>query len=214
MRFKINHQLFTSIKKKRLLFFAITVAFSTITLAQTSKPITDYMAVSSPIVFDSKAYYLNWSSHPTANFYKQEYLLKGEQAGKFKTMILIDAITGKQELKDVVATRVAELNKMKETNPLINYEIIHNPKTNDYMLDFILTANAEDGSITIIERNVYRYKIFTDKAGNKSAMLFGVSSRAYGSDAAKQFLVSLKQNRKDLMNKVSQFKIPEIKIKQ
>ena len=51
-----------------------------------------------------------------------------------------------------------------------------------------------------------------DKAGNKSAMLFGVSVRAYGASAANQFLISLKSNRKDLINKVSQYKIPSIKI--
>ena len=101
---------------------------------------------------------------------------------------------------------------MKETNPIINYEIIHNPKTDEYILDFLLTANAADGSISILERNVYRYKSFIDKAGNKSAMLFGVSVRAYGASAANQFLISLKSNRKDLINKVSQYKIPSIKI--
>ena len=204
--------MYIQIKYKILLVFVATFTLLNISMGQTNKPATNYMAISSPIVFDGKAYILNWSSHPATNFYKQEYLLKEEVEGKYKTMVLIDAITGKQELKDVVSAKVSEIIKMKESNPLINYETIRNPKTGEYMLDFIMTANANDGSISIIERNVYRYRNFTDKAGNKSVMLFGVSSRAYGADAANQFLISLKRNRKDLISKVAQFKIPDIKI--
>jgi len=207
-----KNRLFTQIKNKTALFIATAFTILTITMAQNNKPATDFMAVPGPIVFDSKAYNLNWSSHPAANFYKQEYLVKGENEDKYKTMLLIDAITGQQELKDVVRTKVAELKKMKEGNPVINYEIIQNPKTSEYMLDFLLTVNAADGSISIIERNVYRYKAFTDKAGKKAVMLLGVSTRAYGAAAANQLLIALKASRKELMNKVAQFKIPELNI--
>jgi hypothetical protein len=59
---------------------------------------------------------------------------------------------------------------------------------------------------------VYRYKTFTDKEGKNGTMLFGVSTRAYGSAAANQFLIALKQNRNESITKISQFKIPAIKI--
>lgn len=204
--------MFAQIKNKAVLLIAAAVTISTITLAQSTQPATDFMAVPGPIYFDNKVYNLNWSSHPAANFYKQEYLVKGDHENKYKTMISIDAITGQQELKNVVAAKVTELKKMKESNPVINYEVIQNPQTGEYMLDFLVTANTADGSISIIERNVYRYKTFIDKAGKKAVMLFSVSTRAYGAADANQFLVLLKGSRKDLMNKVSQFKIPAIKI--
>ena len=204
--------MFTRIINKKVLLFAITLSITNITLAQINKPVTDFIAVPGPIIFDSESYILKWTSHPDVNFYKQEYLVKGELAGKYKTMVLIDVITGQQELKDVIAAKIAELKKIKESNPIVNYEIIHNPKTNEYILDFLLTANASDGSISIIERNVYRYKSFTYKVNKNAVMLFGVSNRAYGAAAADQLLVSLKKTRKDLINKVSQFKMPDIKI--
>lgn len=199
-------------KNKKVLLFVITLTIINITLAQINKPVTDFIAVPGPIVFDSKAYILDWTSHPDLNFYKQEYLVKGELAGKYRTMVLIDVTSGQQELKDVVVAKIAELKKMKESNPIVNYEIIRNPQTGEYILDFVLTANAADGSISIIERNVYRYKAFTDKANKIVVMLFGVSNRAYGAAAADQLIVSLKKTRKDLINKVSQFKMPELKI--
>ena len=204
--------MFTQIKNNVVLLIAMAFTISTMTMAQKNKPVTNYMAVPGPIVFDSKAYHLNWSAHPAANFYKQEYLVKGDAETKYKTMVLIDAIAGQQELKNVVATKISELKKMKESNPVVNYEIIQNPKTGEYLLDFLLTANAPDGSMSIIERNVYRYKIFSNDSGKKGVMLFGVSTRAYGAAAANQMLVSLKATRKDLVNKVSQFTMPDIKI--
>ncbi len=101
---------------------------------------------------------------------------------------------------------------MKESNPLVNYELIDNSKSGEYIIDFLLTANAPDGAISIAERNVYRYKSFTDKAGHTGVMLFGISNRVYGSDV-NPFFTSLKSNRKDLMTKVAQAGIPEITIK-
>ena len=202
----------TKINIKLFLLSVISFCFLNMTLSQTNKSVTDFLGVPGPLLFNTKSYILNWSAHPNANYYKQEYLVKSDRTDKYNTMLLLDVITGKQDLKDIVNNKIAEIKKMKETNPIINYEIIHNPKTDEYILDFLLTANAADGSISILERNVYRYKSFIDKAGNKSAMLFGVSVRAYGASAANQFLISLKSNRKDLINKVSQYKIASIKI--
>jgi len=101
------------------------------------------------------------------------------------------------------------LKKMKETNPVINYDMIENKTTGEYILDFLLTANAADGTISIAERNVYRYKSFTTKAGQKGVLLVGISTRSYG-NAINSFLVSLKANRKDIITKLSQYKMPEI----
>ena len=185
---------------------------SAASFAQPGKPLTEYLHVPGPIVFENKAYNLSWTSHPAANFYKQEYLVKGDDANKFHTMILIDVVTGEGAMKNVVAAKITELKKMKESNPLINYEVISNAKSGEYMIDFLLTANAPDGTISIAERNVYRYRSFTDKAGHTGVMLFGVSNRVYGPEVT-SFFTALKSNRKDLMNKVAQAGIPEITIR-
>jgi hypothetical protein len=92
---------------------------------------------------------------------------------------------------------------------VINYESIANPSTGEYMLDFLLTANGTDGNMAIAERNVYRYKTITTKSGQKGVLLFGVSTRSYGT-AITSFIGSLKSTRKELITKVAQFKMPEI----
>lgn len=149
-------------------------------LAQTNKPVVDYLKVPGPIVFENNEFYLPWSSHPSADLYKHEYIAKADDANQYKTMVLIDVITGEVNIRNTVAAKVSELKTMKESNPVINYEIINNPATGEYLLDFLVTANAPDGSIRIVERNVYRYKPFIDKTGRKTVVLFGISTRAYG----------------------------------
>ena len=200
---------------RKLTTYSFTVIFliiSATVFAQTRKDVPDYLSVPGPIQFDNQTYNLNWSSHPAPNFYKQEYLAKGDIADRCKTMILMDVVTGQQDVKSIVAAKINELKKMKEANPLIDYEAIQNPATGEYMIDFLLTANGNDGSISIVERNVYRYKVFTDKLGIKGVLLFGISVRGYGGDVNK-FFTSLKINRKDLLNKGSQLKMPELTIK-
>src|SRR5690349_21327642 len=90
--------------------------FTTIAYGQTNKTATDYLSVPGPVVFEKISYNLSWSSHPNDVYYKQEYIAKGDVAEKFKTMVFFDAITGETNVKDVVAAKVAELKKMKETN--------------------------------------------------------------------------------------------------
>ena len=189
----------------------VILIFSSATLAQTGRPVTDFLHVSGPVAFNSKTYNLSWTSHPNATFYKQEYLVKGDDANKFHSMLLLDAVTGEMTVKDVVAKKVSELKTMKERNPAINYEVINNAATGEYLLDFLVTANAPDGSMAIAERNVYRYKHFTDKTGHQGILLFGVSTRVYGNDI-NSYLTSLKSRRSELVTKVAQMKIPEILI--
>lgn len=189
-----------------------TMVFATAGYAQTNKTVTDYLNVPGPINFEKKMYQLNWSSHPASNFYKQEYIAKGDIAGKYKTMLLFDVIVSDKSVKDIAGEKIAELKKIKETNPIVNYEIFDNPKTGEYMIDFLLSANTPDGKqLSIVERNVYRYKTFTDKSGRKGILLFGVSTRSYG-NGINNFLISLKANKKELINEVAKYTIPEIAI--
>jgi hypothetical protein len=193
----------------------LSVCFTALILAttgygQTTKPARDYLSVPGPLRFNKISYNLVWTSHPAAYFYKQEYIAAGDNVEKFKTLILLDFVTGRSAIKDVVDSKIAELKKLKETNPVVNYEIFENK--GEYMLDFLLSENTPDGKvISIVERNVYRYKTVVDKSGEKGVLLFGVSERSYGDDIDK-FFASLKLHKKDLLNAVAAFEIPVITI--
>ncbi|MFZ1307514.1 MAG: hypothetical protein WAT20_02265 [Ferruginibacter sp.] len=192
----------------RTLFILIATLF--ITSSYFAQNAVDKLNVPGPIVIGKKPHVLTWTSNPTAGFYKQEYIPAGDNVNKFKSMIMLDVSLGNFMLKDIVGAKIAELKKMKATNPLVNYEMFQ--KNGEYLLDFLLSANSPDGkTVDIVERNVYRYKTFTDKTGKKGIMLFGVSVRSYGNDID-AFLRSLKSGKAALLNEVAQFAIPAVTI--
>ena len=196
--------------KNKITTLAVGLLFATTAFGQTTKTAKDYLGLAKPILFDNVSYNLAWTSHPTENYYKQEYLAQGDTLDKFKRLITIDVLVSNIKLKDVVAAKVTELNKIKKTNPVVQYQTFE--KGDEIMLDFLLSENTPDGKlISTIERNVYRYKVVTDKNGQKAVFLLAVSDRAYGNDID-NFFPNLKEHRYDLLNAVRAFNIPEITI--
>ena len=191
-------------KKRLVLFLMLMVQFF---MAQ--KKVEDYLHLGSKYRFDNKDYELVWSSHPASNFYKQEYILPNENVEKYKRLILIDFIEGDLNPKDVLSGLVNSLENSKKQNPVINYKVYE--KNNDYMIDFIMSENSQDGKdVLILERNVYRYfRINTPK--RKGILLFGVSDRAYTKKEMDNMFSVLKNNKLELVNKVAKIEVPKIK---
>ena len=195
-----------------ILLSLLGILLSTVSLAQNNNYPVDYLNVPGPISFNNTSYNLSWTSHPSATYYKQEYLVKGDTAARFKTMLLLEVLTGSTDVKSIADNKVAELKNMKLTNPIVTYELTGNSTTGEYFLDFVVSDNAPNGKVNIAERNIYRYTTFTDKAGKKGILLFAISVRSYGNETGK-FLAALKLNKNDLLAKVKQFSIPAIIIK-
>ena len=189
-----------------LLFSFLLLPFAMIYAQNT----TDYLGIKGSLSFQKKAYNLAWSSHPASGYYKQEYLQKDDNLSGFKSMMLLEVLSGSAKLADVVATKVNELKGLKKTNPMVQFELLNNEKTGEYLLDFLLSANAPDGSPSIVERNVYRYKTITDKNGKAGILLFGISSRAYCKDI-NPFLKELKTTKAVLVNDVLRFILPAVR---
>ena len=191
-------------KRRLVLFLMLMVQFF---MAQNK--VEDYLHLGDKYRFDNKDYKLVWSSHPASNFYKQEYILPNENVEKYKRLILIDFIEGDLAPKDVLSSLANSLENSKKQNPVINYKVYE--KNNEYMIDFIMSENSQDGKeILILERNVYRYfRINTPK--RKGVLLFGVSDRAYTKKEMDNMFSVLKNKKLDLVNKVIQIEVPKIK---
>ncbi len=191
--------------KKRLVLFLMFIA----QFVMAQNKVEDYLHLGSKYRFDNKDYELVWSSHPASNFYKQEYILPNENVEKYKRLILIDFIEGDLDPKDVLSGLANSLENSKKQNPVINYKVYE--KNNDYMIDFIMSENSQDGKeVLILERNVYRYfRINTPK--RKGILLFGVSDRAYTKKEMDNMFSVLKNKKLDLVNKIIQIEVPKIK---
>jgi hypothetical protein len=195
--------------KYTLSIYVTLLIMATTAYGQAINSATDYLSVPGPITFDKTTYNLIWTSHPSDNFYTQEYIPAGDTVEKFKTMVLID-VTRDVKIKDLVANMISRIEKLKKDNPVVHYEVFENK--GEYMLDFLLSENTPDGKyVHFVERNVYHYKTITDAAGQKEVLLFGISTRSYWDDVT-PFLASLKSNRDDLINKVGQYDTPKIMI--
>ena len=93
---------------------------STVLNGQPKKTVIDYLGLPGPVVFDNKTYQLAWTSHPTNNYYKQEYIAAGDKLDRFNTMIMVELLTGDIKVKDAAAAKMEELKKLKVSNPMIN----------------------------------------------------------------------------------------------
>ena len=191
--------------KKRLVLFLVFIA----QFVMAQNKVEDYLHLGSKYRFDNKDYELVWSSHPASNFYKQEYILPNENVEKYTRMIMIDFLEGDLTPKDVLSGLANSLENSKKQNPVINYKVYE--KNNEYMIDFIMSENSQDGKeVLILERNVYRYfRINTPK--RKGVLLFGVSDRAYTKKEMDNMFSVLKNKKLDLVNKVIQIEVPKIK---
>lgn len=191
--------------KKRLVLFLMFIA----QFVMAQNKVEDYLHLGSKYRFDNKDYELVWSSHPASNFYKQEYILPNENVEKYKRLILIDFIEGDLAPKDVLSGLVNSLENSKKQNPVINYKVYE--KNNEYMIDFIMSENSQDGKeVLILERNVYRY-FRINTPNRKGILLFGVSDRAYTKKEMDNMFSVLKNNKLELVNKVAKIEVPKIK---
>ncbi len=184
---------------------------SHITSGQTMGKTKDYLSIPGPISVTGIKYNLSWSSHPNAGYYKQEYIPANYSVSEYKTMLLIEVLEGEYSPSAVAASKVAELKKLKETNPVVQYEIFQ--KNGEFILDFLISEDNPGGKTYIIERNVYRYKSIVDKKGRKCLMLIGMSERGYG-DEGKLFLKNLKSNKNIMLNVIAKFQIPSVELVQ
>ena len=171
----------------------------------------DYYSIPETLTFDGLQYKLCSSYHPQDNYYKQEYIPAGESADHFNKMITIDFVVADVAAKNMVAAKATELEERKKSDPVVHTELISNTKTDEYILDFIL-SEQQGGKVSVVERNVYRYKNYNDGAGHKGVLLFAISQRGYGDDIT-TFFGNLKSTRISDINKLAEYDIPNIVIK-
>lgn len=105
-------------------------------------------------------------------------------------MVMVEFLAANLTPKAMAGAQVDMLNQRKQTDPLVNMDIIENGATGEVVLDFIVSSKDENGEY-IVEWNAYRYASAVND-GQAGGMLFAVSYRAYGNDAAKKFLGALK----------------------
>lgn len=179
--------------------------------AQTPKPAVNYLGIQTSISVQKKVYRLAWSAHPDASLYKQEYLVAGDDFPKYKSMVGVDFVLTESSVEQAVNTKLSELNSLKRTNPIVNYNVVRNPTTGEIIIDCLIGNNAAMERDNLVERNVYRFKSVKTNSGQRGILLFMVSDRKYGSEIT-PFLTKLKGDKPLLINEVAKLSMPEIQL--
>lgn len=191
--------------KTKLLILTSVIALLSFT--SDIKP-TDHLNVKT-ITFDEKTYGLKWSAK-NDNYYIQEYLTDNDSLPDFNEMISLFVLNENVSIEDAVAVKVNELKEAKKTDPVCNYAITSNSDDKTILIDF-LRGEAEGDYSTIVEFNLYRYKQVKIGKNKNAILVLAFSKRAY-SYKITPFLKSLGEMRLELIGKIFQVEIPEIKL--
>ncbi|MET3898791.1 hypothetical protein ABIB57_002743 [Devosia sp. UYZn731] len=178
----------------------LVVGLSQAAMAQ--ETIVEALGVPGPIDFLGDSYGLSWTSHPTPDYFKQEYLQQGQQSESYEAMFMLDAITSAATPQGAADGQIAGLEQRKASDPMVNYKQISNPDTGEVILDFLLSDDS--GPTPILEWNAYRYT----KLGDGIA-LFAISRRAYGDDV-EAFIGQLSQMRQDNISALAELDLPPV----
>ncbi len=156
--------------------------------------------------FEEREYPLAWSSHPSAEDYLMEYVPAGENLDRFDHMIMLEAQLNSVDPAKAVESLVTMLEERRGTDPVVNYALIQNEATGEYVIDFVMS----DGDT--VEWSAYRYAPLSID-GRSGTLLFGVSERGYegGSFTPDMLLESLNQTRSAKIEALTRLELPTVK---
>jgi hypothetical protein len=182
----------------------VSVSMSATALAQNA--VNERIGIAGPIPFGGVPFKLAWTSHPSPQYYKQEYLPAGQSVDRYNSMLMIDLIVSGTTVAQSARTMIQNLQVRKATDPVVNYDVITNHATGDMILDFVMSATGADGK-EILEWNAYRYS----KQGSGVRMV-GISRRVYGDDVAPFLQNQLGAVRKRDIDALSKLVLPAIRV--
>ena len=191
-------------QKRITLFYLLILVLITTSFTADSTDPKDYLNVGTAINFNQTDYSLVWSSNPTENYFKQEYLPEGATLGKHNDMFLVEVVKGKLTVDQAVTSKIQDLDTLKKANPVVKYNVYEKGK--DKIIDFVLSDGAY-----IFEWNLYRYMNQKSKKGDY-LVLYAYSYRDSLNTNAdlKPFFGRIKNNRDALINKLGQLKLPKV----
>lgn len=200
---------FPTLRAAAMVFgFAFSAVLAPAALAQTAAhaahgaPV-ERLGIPGPIRFGGTSYALTWTSKPSAELYKQEYLPAGQTVERYDSMLMVDLRPTGGTAAQSAAAMVETLKARKATDPIVNHDLLLKEDGTGALLDFVMSAR--DASGVILEWNAYRYTATSDGRGTQ---MIGISRRAYGDTAARALLTGLKASRTKDIDALARMTVP------
>ncbi len=90
-------------------------------------PATDMLGVPGPVSFQDAQFDLAWTSHPKADYFKQEYVPAGQKVEHYDQMFIVEASNGSNPGAAAIA-KIEELKKRAKSDAYVNYALISNSR--------------------------------------------------------------------------------------
>lgn len=176
---------------------------------QKTDTIKNYLNFPTILKFEDKEYSLSASSHPSTNYYKQDYIAYGEKDSILKTKLYFEVSFSNTTIADIVNKKVETIKKQKNEMNIVNHNVYK--KDGAYMIHFMILQLADDKNSAIsATRYVNLFKSVKDKTTGKDGILmFGFSASSKGEDYDDPNIV-INAMRLYLLKDIPAFKIPEI----
>ncbi len=171
----------------------------------------EYFSLPGTLSLPDQPYVFSLSSHPTPDYYHQEYLPAGQTADQYSEMVFVEVTLGDLIMQNLALAKAKEINDRKMTDLIAAYNLGANKEKEEVYLDFIMSEG--EGKQAMAEWNVYRYKQYTDSKGRKGVAMFGWRRRAYGQHI-KAFDEDLITNRKSYVLPFMNERFPTIILKE
>jgi hypothetical protein len=166
---------------------------------------SDLFGVPGPISFQGEDYVLAWTSQPSENYVKQEYVPTSQRVETYQDMILVEAVIGALTPMDAAASQISSLEARKGVDPVLNYDLMRNDATGEVLLDFLVSDLEADP--VIVEWNAYRYRALED---NEGIVLVAISRRGYGEEGATSFMSGLGAMRSEAIAALANLSFPAV----
>lgn len=173
--------------------------------------VIEYLSVNGPFTIGDYTFHLRWSSHPTENYFKQEYVPTIYELENYIQMVMVEVVIGDVNVKDAMATQIQTIESRKPADKLAKYTVSKDPRSGGDVLEFMLSEN-EGADNAIAEWNVYRYSPYTGPSGQKGIQLFAYSRRGYGMKI-QPFLGEIERDAAKFKNNFLAIPVPVITLK-
>ena len=96
------------INLKKIALFTFTFLITNTVLSQGKE---DYLKIGNKMMLDGQNFNLEWSSHPNKNYFKHEYIQKGDTVEKFNEMIIIEALNAELTVDQAAGVKIIKHNR-------------------------------------------------------------------------------------------------------
>lgn len=154
----------------------------------------------------NETYNLSWSAKMKNGRVLEEFLRPKDDLRKYEKKVILERSVEGKSIENELNSELAKLALMKEQSIVFNFSQLESSNPDELWLEYT-QGNVQGGTPFLMEWNFCRYKNVDGRV-----VLFRYRHRAYDTKED-SFMKKVEKNRKEWLEKLTSFQIPELKEK-